>query len=340
MDLFGPPNSVSPVDPIENMLEIFSPMLMVAAIVMVLLGGIALLRSAFDSYSGGSVAPAIIFIALSGVLFGAGGLIKNIANDTASVTADPSPSASPSASVTETPSPTPTVSATPAPPSEPVDYTLWWLIPLIVVCVLVAIGLLYLMTRTVRRDLSSRKQQRETRELLDSRWSEYTSRHDRIKRKALDAETDWHMVFSYPALQDTSVPQTAAFYTALRHADERRGPRPQDLKASDNMSGLPYPRAVITVEDAWATALRHAERTGLHLIPAAERKTIKRIRDLLKLAENAGGTANEREMAYARAQKLMQSLQSVTVPAKLYGALEDQHRAALTTGQSLSWESQ
>ncbi|WP_017831584.1 hypothetical protein [Microbacterium sp. UCD-TDU] len=85
-----------------------------------------------------------------------------------------------------------------------------------------------------------------------------------------------------------------------------------------------------TFARAWDIAERHARRVGQKNVPLAERKTIKEIRTLLDIAENSAASQTERNLAYRRAQKLIEGLSSIHVPQSLMAQLEESHRLMLT----------
>ena len=63
-------------------------------------------------------------------------------------------------------------------------------------------------------------------------WQKYIDTHGRLKDKVLEIETDWDLLFSYPTLVDSSVPQTREFHRALRAADTASSEPPAELNLS------------------------------------------------------------------------------------------------------------
>lgn len=108
------------------------------------------------------------------------------------------------------------------------------------------------------------------------------------------------------------------------------GDLPPGLAADADLTAIAYPRAVEAFARAWDIAERHARRVGQKNVPLAERKTIKEIRTLLDIAENSAASQTERNLAYRRAQKLIEGLSSVHVPQSLMAQLEESHRLMLT----------
>lgn len=240
---------------------------------------------------------------------------------------------------TATPSPVPTSPGTVPDPivlPEIQNLGFLWLIPV----VLITLGVLYVLVRKINHDRAAGAEARmeKARQLLlqekiaqniARRWDAVVANHQRLKKLYLESETDWDMLFSYPALQDVSVPETSALVHALMTADDCDPAQPDSLTEVSDLSDYSYVRAVNKLATAWKRALENAQKIGQSGIPREERKTIKQIRNLLNLAENSGATPSERELAYSRAQLLMKTLTSVTVPPALMIAIESGQRLAI-----------
>ena len=192
-----------------------------------------------------------------------------------------------------------------------------------------AAGTFWLIRKLRRSSLAERREQEaieEERRQALLIWKGFTDRHSTLKEKALEIETDWDMLFSYPALVDASVPQTAAFHRALRDLDSASSIAPSGLNLSMEISSLPYPKLVAEADEAWNHAWSFAKRTGLKLIPRAERKKLDQIEKLLRLARNSGGSEHERSVAYARISKLVGELQFVKIPESAMRSIEGEQR--------------
>lgn len=246
----------------------------------------------------------------------------------------------------------PPATHTPAPTPDPIvlpeihNLSFLWIIPV----VLITITLLYLLVRRVNSDrltgavakaeLAEQKALRaKIAENITRRWEAVITRHQRLTRRYLESETDWDMLFSYPALQDVSVPETSAMIHAMLTANDSDPSQPDSLTEVSDLSDYSYVRAVNNFDTAWQRALENATKIGQSGIPRQERKTIKQIRTLLNLAENAGATPAERELAYSRAQLLIKTLTSITVPAKVMAAIESSQRLAIEAGPTASSDS-
>lgn len=224
---------------------------------------------------------------------------------------------------------TPAPAPTPAPTGQPAvtlprvdNMGTLWLIPLGLVVILLA----YLLVRRVaadsRRARAARAAQQEQHRQLAAAWQAIRDRHKALKRAYLHAERDWDMLFDYPSLTDVTVPETVAMLRAMRAADDTDPTLPASADQTTDLHRLPYPHAVDTFAQAWDVALAHAKQVGQDAIPAAERRTIDRIRHLLALAEDTAATPAERDVAYTQASTLIGSLRAVHVPEKTLHALE------------------
>lgn len=233
----------------------------------------------------------------------------------------------------KTPAPTPTKAPTPEPPLDPGQFLPVLVIVGIVLGVLGVLAVLYfglrkvLSDRAVKLELQTEKD--ELRARLQAKWDDVVRRHEKLKAKFLDAEMNWDVLFSLPALTDPTVPQTTAMLRAMQAANDADNVMPTSLLIDDNLSKYPYPKAVGAFAVAWRAAEHHARAVGQSLIPAEERKTIQQIRDLLAVAQDSGASANERQMAYRRIQTLMKSLRSIAVPERVMQEIEEQKRLAL-----------
>ncbi len=149
------------------------------------------------------------------------------------------------------------------------------------------------------------------------------------RRRAIEAEHDEVLdahaaylcdvlaVLDRPALDDVTVPQTAALLHALdTAADARRG---DDLNL--------YRPAVSQLKTAWRAADEHARKTGLRHLPRQERATVTRARGLLEIALDGNGGEHERRAAYAKARELLDGV--LTLPRQAVAAVETRTRPAL-----------
>lgn len=314
------------------------------SMVLSLLGGLIMVMGVFRLFvrRGGSSAGALIPIVGGGGvgLFAAvfPQMIKKIGNDPAApadATASPTTKGSHAATPAPSASPTPT-NAADAPQAAPFalpkveNLETLWLIPLALLVLFVA----YFMVKHLVKDRAKSRQRKAAEAAaaarLDQKWQTVVERHQKLIKKFLAAETDWDMLFKYPALTDVNVPTTRDMVRAMQAAADADSHRPETLDENTDLSALPYPRAVREFGLAWDAALRHAKKVGQDGIPKEERQKINKIRSLLALAENSAASENERQLAYKRAHDLVKELRAFTLPAKAVAALEERQRVALT----------
>lgn len=196
----------------------------------------------------------------------------------------------------------------------------------IAIGVLIIAAALWWFLRSAHKARQTSKIEKERVARIDVRWQGFIDRAIEIKRKIYNAETDWDMLFSYPALTDVTVGATADLYRAQRKVDDLDSTRPSDIDESSELSTLVYPRAVQELEAAWKKAFNTARRIGMDAIPEDERRKVESIRRLLAMATSPGSTDAERQTAYDRAQKLIKELRSIHVPQHALLELEEGRR--------------
>lgn len=167
-------------------------------------------------------------------------------------------------------------------------------------------------------------------------WKNYQDTHQSLREKTLEIETDWDMIFKYPALMDGRVPTTRDFHRALKAANGASAEPPAELNLSMAIGDLHYPRLVTAAEESWDVAWAFAQRAGTGLIPQEERKKVDQIVQLLKLARDGGGSEHERAVAYERATKLMGELHFVKVPEAALRAISAEARPMIEASAELS----
>lgn len=298
-----------------------------AGLAMAIVGIFRVMRSQHDGYTEGWGTVVLGF-----ALGGSGFLVNFLVGP---ILAEETPQVTPS----EKPSSTP--STAPESIQPPVDLTWLWIVLGILAALILTVLLIWVITAA---SVKTRRGIRETRERLEaeraatlrltSSWQRFHDRHNELLRKILHSETDWDSLFYTPALTDPNVPQTYRMLRAMQAANTLRdtaGELPANLTPDADLTKLPYPRAIEEFALAWDAAERHARRLGQKGVPHAERKIIKQIRTLLDMAENGAASQNERNLAYRRAQSLIESLETIHVPAQAIAQLEERHQLMLTS---------
>lgn len=310
--------------PLASMLPIMQAVMLLACTVCAV-RGVFLLLSPYQDGGWWFIGFAV---------FGAGGalVLPMLLDGFAGEESGPRPS--PSASPSREPSSVPDVVR------EPADLSWLFIVLGILLAALLAAVLIWVLVtvgqktrRGIREGRERVKAEQERMQRLTAAWQTFRDRHDELLRKITHAETDWDSLFFTPALTDPNIDQTHRMLLAMRTANTLRdtaGDLPSGLAADADLTTIAYPRAVEAFARAWDIAERHARRVGQKNVPLAERKTIKEIRTLLDIAENSAASQTERNLAYRRAQKLIESLNSIHVPQSRMAQLEESQRLMLT----------
>ena len=207
---------------------------------------------------------------------------------------------------------------------------------LIIAGALIVILLTYLLARRIITDIKARRKAHTLATTIRTRqqrqWDHYRDRHHQLSKLVVATETDWDTIFTKPALTDTTIPIIAHAWQAYADLEPLDTSLPPDLDADQDITHLPYPQAVTTAWNAWQKADRYAARIGQKTLPTTERKTLREIKGLLKIAESPAASDPERRTCYHRIETLTKRLQHVTVPHKMITQIQAATPApALTT---------
>lgn len=146
--------------------------------------------------------------------------------------------------------------------------------------------------------------------------------HDRTDARWLDYEVDVAKLLDFPMMTDMRDPLTVAFHKAKQRADLLRPERPQDAKAlvGDRAAQREYRDAVHEYVSAFAIAETEAIRRRRSDFSADEQQRLARAQNLLHLAQDEAATREERQHAYARANKELDGL--IVLPAPSRASIE------------------
>lgn len=169
----------------------------------------------------------------------------------------------------------------------------------------------------------------ERRAQLEEARDEAMHQHDAVLETMYRDETDWDMLFHLPAMQDVSVPETAALHTKAAETMKLRESLPEDPMNDPHLVTVTYPKAVRELNEAHSAALEAASTIGQSKITAADRSAIAQIKQHLALIEDRATSRNERNMAYARIRKLTERLTSITIPPARMRQLETSRQLML-----------
>lgn len=151
--------------------------------------------------------------------------------------------------------------------------------------------------------------QRETVKVLQQ--------HDRTNARWLDYEIDIAKLLDFPLMTDMRDPLTIAFHKARSRADLLR---PDDVSELDRAAQLEYRDAVHDYVTAFDIAEAEAIRRRRSDFSAEAQERLARAQHLLRLASDDGATPQERQNAYARAQKELDGL--IVLPATTRASIE------------------
>lgn len=318
---------------VDAMFPIMQIMLMIAGVGCAVVAATALFRGR------GSVAVPLFgsLMCLSGVYF----LPQLLGVSSGEASEGPSPEATPPTPSAAAPIASPTMTPSSRPqPSESADLTVMFITLGVLAGLILLVILIWLIAAVIRRSgraLAESKaattERERARNRLQSAWDAYRTRHDELLREYLHAETDWDSLFFLPALTDPTEHATSDMLQAMRTANTMRdvaGELPSIADAETDLTQLPYPRAVDEYAKAWEIAKRNAKRIGQSRIPKEQRRTIAQIRTLLDFAQDGAASEVERELSYRRAQNLIDTLTSITIPERTLLALSQSQNPALS----------
>jgi Protein of unknown function (DUF2786) len=144
-------------------------------------------------------------------------------------------------------------------------------------------------------------------------------RHDRTDARWLDYEIDIAKLLDFPLMTDMRDPLTMSFHRARSRADLLR-PETVDDIVGDRDAQLEYRDAVHEYVTAFDVAEAEAIRRRRSDFSAEAQERLERAQRLLRLASDDGATPQERQSAYAKAQKELVGL--MVLPAATRASIE------------------
>jgi hypothetical protein len=144
-------------------------------------------------------------------------------------------------------------------------------------------------------------------------------RHDRTDARWLEYEIDIAKLLDFPLMTDMRDPLTIAFHKARSRADMLRPDSVDDI-LGDRNAQLEYRDAVGEYVAAFDVAESEAIRRRRSDFSAEAQERLERAQHLLRLASDSGATPQERQSAYARAQKELDGL--IVLPAATRASIE------------------
>lgn len=143
-----------------------------------------------------------------------------------------------------------------------------------------------------------------------SRWNSYISRINTLKVEYLEAEMSGETWLYRPLLLDVENEHTSQFHVRFSLAtDVLEGPMPDTLEGLDHAGSVLH-----AAEQAWRTAYRNAEYTGVPELDAAQRSTLRRAKRALAVALDERSPLPERLHSLKTARDLTQQIFEVLAP--------------------------
>ncbi|MET0757238.1 MAG: hypothetical protein ABWY39_04505 [Mycobacterium sp.] len=154
-------------------------------------------------------------------------------------------------------------------------------------------------------------QRREMAKIID--------KHNRTDARWLDYEVDVAKLLDFPMMTDMRDPLTIGFHKARQRADLLRPDAVDDI-IGDRDAQLEYRDAVHDYVSAFDVAEAEAIRRRRSDFSSEDQQRLARAQNLLRLAGDGAATPQERQNAYARAQKELDGL--LVLPATTRASIE------------------
>ena len=154
-------------------------------------------------------------------------------------------------------------------------------------------------------------QRREMAKVIDQ--------HNRTDARWLDYEVDVAKLLDFPMMTDMRDPLTMAFHKARQRADLLRPDTVDDI-IGDRDVQLEYRDAVHEYVSAFDVAEAEAIRRRRSDFSSEDQQRLARAQNLLRLAGDGAATPQERQNAYAKAQRELEGL--LVLPATTRASIE------------------
>lgn len=185
-------------------------------------------------------------------------------------------------------------------------------------------------TRKQSNDTEAKAAPSESPDHLRASWNDLVERANTLKVKHYEIETDWDVLFAYPALIDVSVPETAEMVEALHRLNGVSHNPPQNLLSMQNTEGTSLSKAVHRAEKAMAAAWDTARYKSTEYLPDTERRQIEKLTTMLKLAQTSD-SATERAGAYRSMRRELRRMEKLRFPEPTFEQIESNIRGELET---------
>lgn len=172
----------------------------------------------------------------------------------------------------------------------------------------------------------------QAEEVRQSEVDRVLAEHDEVNRRWLDYELDVAKLIDFPLMTDMREHVTVDFHRAKRDADGFRPDDPEELR--DPRLLRQYREAVRSYQVAFDIAEREAKRRLTSDFTEQERLSLGRAKKLIALADDAGATQAERQVAYRRALRELEGL--IALPDAATSALEQRIAGAIGAAAPLT----
>lgn len=220
-------------------------------------------------------------------------------------------------------SPRPSV---PAEASRPVDWS--WLPGLVAVVavIIAAVVVLWLIfgviiprsKKAAQKARLAREAVKRSERIITGKLSLATKLYQRLMLEQAAYETDLAKQIDFPIMVDTTEPAVSAYVKAMKNSTLIFDTLPED-PGLEEVNALAA--AVADFETTFHAAETYAQRQKWAKISVQEQKILKEMRRTLALAENRGATEAERQLAYTRLAKLLETSTVITITEKVRQAL-------------------
>lgn len=143
--------------------------------------------------------------------------------------------------------------------------------------------------------------------------------HEQTDARWLDYELNASRLLDFPVMTDMRDPLTLKFHKAKLRADLHKPARAEDLFDDRDAAGR-YLDAVEDYVTAFDAAEAEAMRRRTNDFSTEEQQRLTRAQSLLRVAEDAGATAQERQRAYALARNEIDGL--IVLPGNTRSGIE------------------
>jgi hypothetical protein len=143
-------------------------------------------------------------------------------------------------------------------------------------------------------------------------WKKSEQAYLSVKERWVEYELDVFKMLDAPLLLDYSCAETRTLAEAMKRSEQAL----EESKIADESTAprlrREFSETVSALEIAFKVAEDNALRQGISYLDAGEQVKVRRARDLLGVAQNAGASDSEREVSYKQAMKNLKGIIVIT----------------------------